>query len=99
VPIGLGVCYAWVRSAWPASTRRAGFAAAGAGALAGAWLGFSATPVPIALLTAVVGAIAGSNAALLLLDLRSGRSSGTPPATDGDVPARETSVPATIGIP
>jgi pimeloyl-ACP methyl ester carboxylesterase len=71
VPIGLGVYLAWVNrdSATPANT---GFAAAAAGALIGAWLGFNVTSAGFGFLApfvAIVGATAGANLALLLLDI------------------------------
>lgn len=99
VPIGLTIYLAWVHGGWPDTRRRAGGAATAAAALAGAWLGFSAAPGPLALLTAIAGAIAGGNIALLLFDMLTGRSSGAPPAAATDLPDREPSVPATIGMP
>jgi TAP-like protein len=71
VPIGLGVYLAWVNrhSATPTNT---GLAAAAGGALVGAWLGFNATDAGfgfIAPLVAIVGATAGANLALVLLDI------------------------------
>lgn len=59
VPIGLGAYWAWVHRDWPTSTRRAGRAAVAAGALLGAWFGFHAAAVPLALLTATAAAVAG----------------------------------------
>ena len=69
VPIGLGIYFAWVNRNWTAKTKAMGFAATLAGALVGAWLGFNATDVPLALLTAIVGAVAGGNLTLLVLDI------------------------------
>src|SRR5215208_2528317 len=69
VPIGLGIYWAWVHRAFSARSKRVGLAAAAAGALAGAWLGFQATDGLLALLTAIVGALAGANLALILLDM------------------------------
>jgi pimeloyl-ACP methyl ester carboxylesterase len=71
LPIGLGVYLAWVNreSAAPSNT---GFAAAGAGALIGAWLGFNVTDAGFGFLApfvAIVGATAGANLALLALDI------------------------------
>ncbi|MGH2589745.1 MAG: hypothetical protein ACRDGW_02980 [Actinomycetota bacterium] len=37
--------------------------------IVGAWLGFNATEVPIALLTAILGAAVGANVTLLALDI------------------------------
>jgi pimeloyl-ACP methyl ester carboxylesterase len=100
VPIGLGIYWAWVHREWPASTRRAGGAAVGVGALGGAWLGFQAAAVPLALLAAIAGAIAGANLALILLDLWRARSVDTPPAVPPvDVPVPEPAPPAPIGMP
>ncbi|MFH5823141.1 alpha/beta hydrolase [Georgenia sp. AZ-5] len=99
VPIGLAIYFAWVHRGWPASTRRAGGAAVGAAALAGAWLGFHAATVPLALMTAIAGAVAGGNLALLVFDMRAGRSASAPP-TDAtvDLPDPEPATP-TIGMP
>src|SRR6266508_6806262 len=55
MPIGLGVYFAWVNRDWSAKTETTGFAAAGAGALVGAWLGFNATEGFVALITTIVG--------------------------------------------
>jgi len=43
------------------------------GELAGAWLGFHAEAGLFALLTAIAGAVAAANLALLLLDISPGR--------------------------
>jgi len=69
--IGLGVYLAWVNrdSSTPNGT---GFAAAVAGALIGAWLGFDVTDAGfgfLAPLVAIVGATAGANLFLLALDI------------------------------
>jgi hypothetical protein len=69
VPIGLGIYWAWLPRGRSSGTNIAGFAAAAAGALAGAWLGFHATGDLVALLTAIVGATAGANLILLALDI------------------------------
>jgi len=68
-PIGLGVYFAWVRRAWSAGVKATGLAAAMSGALVGAWLGFDSTEGLAALLTAIVGAAAGANLVLLVLDI------------------------------
>jgi hypothetical protein len=68
-PIGLGIYFAWVKRDWSAATKTTGFAAAAAGALVGAWLGFNATEGLPALLTTIVGAAAGGNLTLLALDI------------------------------
>ena len=74
VPIGLGIHWASVRGDRPADTRFAGFVAAMAGALVGAWLGFNATADLKALLTTIVGATAGANLAVILIDIARDRS-------------------------
>lgn len=98
VPISLGTYQAWVHADWLPSTKRVGGAAALAGALAGAWLGFSASTVPLGVLTAIGGAVAGGNLALLLLDL-TGSPAGATPTAVVDLPDREPTTPTTIGIP
>jgi pimeloyl-ACP methyl ester carboxylesterase len=69
VPIGLWIYFAWVNRDWSARTKITGFAAAVAGALVGAWLGFNATEDLLALVTAIVGAAVGANVTLLALDI------------------------------
>jgi pimeloyl-ACP methyl ester carboxylesterase len=69
MPVGLCIYWAWVDRDWPVKTRMTGFALALAGALAGAWLGFHAAVDLLALVTAIVGASAGANLALILLDV------------------------------
>jgi hypothetical protein len=99
-PIGLGVYWAWVHRDWPASTKDMGRAAVAAGTLGGSWLGSQAAVFPLALLTAIAGAIAGANLALILLDLWRASSSDTPPVVPPvDVPAPEPAPPAPIGMP
>ena len=90
VPIGLGIYWAWVHRAFSARSKRVGLAAAAAGALAGAWLGFHATDGLLALLTAIVGALAGANLALFLLDMsraRSTRNQSAARTTTADAPS------------
>ena len=69
VPIGIGIYFAWVNRDWSATTKATGFAAAAGGALVGAWLGFNATEGLVALLTTILGAVAGANLLLLALDI------------------------------
>ena len=83
VPIGLGVYLAWVNRDRPAGTKATGFAAALAGALLGAWLGFHATTGLLALITAIVGATAGANLTLILLDMARAKATARP-ARGGD---------------
>jgi hypothetical protein len=68
-PIGLGLYFAWVNRDWSAKTKTTGFAAAAAGALVGAWLGFNATEGLLAVLTTIAGAVVGGNLVLLALDI------------------------------
>jgi hypothetical protein len=68
-PIGLGIYLAWVQRDRPARTKRSGFAAAMGGAFVGAFLGFIAATGLLALITAIVGAAAGSNLAVIVLDI------------------------------
>jgi pimeloyl-ACP methyl ester carboxylesterase len=68
-PIGLAIYFAWVNRDWSARTKITGFAAAIAGALVGARLGFNATEGLLAVVTTIVGAVAGGNLALLALDI------------------------------
>jgi pimeloyl-ACP methyl ester carboxylesterase len=69
VAIGLGVYFAWVHRDWSAQTRTMGLAAAAAGAIIAAWLGFHATEGLIAPLTAIVAATVGGNLTLVVLDI------------------------------
>ncbi len=69
VPIGLGVCLAWVNRDRQSSANTIGVAAAVGGGLAGAWLGFNATSGLLSLITAIVGATVGANLILLALDI------------------------------
>jgi pimeloyl-ACP methyl ester carboxylesterase len=90
LPIGLGIYYAWADRDRPARTRTAGFVAATAGALVGAWLGFNATTDLLALITSIVGAAAGANLILLAYDIareRSARELATPTPQGASVPA------------
>jgi pimeloyl-ACP methyl ester carboxylesterase len=68
-PIGLGVYFAWVNPDWSARTKVTGFAAAAAGALVGARLGFNATEGLFAVITTIVGAAVGANLTVLALDI------------------------------
>jgi pimeloyl-ACP methyl ester carboxylesterase len=69
LPVGLGIYLACVHRDWSAESKGVGLAAAAAGALAGAWLGFHATAGLMALVTAILGAVAGGNLVLILLDM------------------------------
>lgn len=76
IPVGMGVYLAWSNRAYSGGTRRAGSAAALAGGLLGAWLGFYAVEGMLALATSIVGAGVAANLALLVLDIV--RESSTP---------------------
>ena len=82
LPIGLGIYLAWVQRDWSGATKTAGFVAAVAGALAGAWLGFHATADLLALVTAIVGAAVGANLMLIVLDMTWERAIGSRFARD-----------------
>jgi pimeloyl-ACP methyl ester carboxylesterase len=69
LPVGLGIYWAWVNRESGARAKLVGFGLGVGGALAGAWLGFHAGTDLLALLTAILGAIAGANLALVALDI------------------------------
>jgi pimeloyl-ACP methyl ester carboxylesterase len=69
LPVGLGIYLAWVHRDWTAQSKGLGLAASVAGALVGGWLGFHATGGLMALMTAILGAVAGGNLVLILLDM------------------------------
>jgi pimeloyl-ACP methyl ester carboxylesterase len=69
LPIGVAIYFASVQREWSPQTRTVGFAAALGGALVGGWLGFNTTLVPVALGTAVVGAVTAANLLLILLEI------------------------------
>jgi pimeloyl-ACP methyl ester carboxylesterase len=69
LPVGLGIYWAWRNRRWTAATKLTGFVAGAGGALLGAWLGFHAGTDLLALVTAILGAIAGGNLTLVLLDV------------------------------
>ncbi|HXV58901.1 MAG TPA: alpha/beta hydrolase [Gaiellaceae bacterium] len=80
VPVALAVYWGSVDPARPG--KAALFAAAAAGALAGAALGLHATTGMVALLTAVVGAVAGANLAVIVLGTTRDRAARGPRVTD-----------------
>ncbi len=92
LPVGLGIYLAWVHRDWSTQSKGVGFAAAVAGALVGAWLGFHATAGFMALLTAILGAVAGGNLVLILLDMAQAGSAGDRVATDVVADTRSTDV-------
>jgi pimeloyl-ACP methyl ester carboxylesterase len=69
IPIGLGAYLAWTHRDWSRATRYQGLAAAIAGALTGAWLGFNTTEGLLAVVTTLVGAAVAANLALIVLDI------------------------------
>jgi pimeloyl-ACP methyl ester carboxylesterase len=77
LPVGLGIHLAWVRRDQTRKVRTIGLAAAVAGALVGAWLGFHATAGLFALVTTIAGATAGANLVLLGLDIAGDRITGS----------------------
>jgi pimeloyl-ACP methyl ester carboxylesterase len=74
LPVGFGVYYAWLNRAWSARIKAVGLASALVGGLVGAWLGFHAGTDLLALVTAIVGAAAGANLTLIILDMSRTRS-------------------------
>jgi pimeloyl-ACP methyl ester carboxylesterase len=74
LPVALGIYWAWFDRVRPGGIRIAGLALAVGGALAGAWLGFQAGADLLALITSIIGAIAGANLTLLTLDVLRART-------------------------
>ncbi len=73
IPIGSAVYLVWVQPTWSAPSSAQSFAVIGA-ALVGAGAGFTATGSPVAIATAVIGAVAAANLALIGLDIARARS-------------------------
>jgi pimeloyl-ACP methyl ester carboxylesterase len=69
LPVGLGIYFAWVNRDWAANTKAIGLAAAVGAAILGGWLGFQAAEGLFALVTTIVGAVAGANLILVALDI------------------------------
>ncbi len=91
LPVGLGVYLAWLDRDRPSAARATGFAAALAGALVGGWLGFNVAEGLVALPTTIIGAIAGANLILLVLDIawdRQAADRSTDRATETLEPSR-----------
>jgi pimeloyl-ACP methyl ester carboxylesterase len=101
MPVGLGLYWAWLRRDWRARTKATGLAAAIGGGIVGAWFGFGASEGLLAPLTAVVGAVAVANLALIVLDARRTRliraELATDPVVDVRKPAVIPAVPAGAG--
>jgi pimeloyl-ACP methyl ester carboxylesterase len=72
VPVAASVYVAWVHRAWPRSMRNAGLGTVVAGAVAGAWLGLHEVDGLFSVITAVLGAVLGSNLAVLVRDVLGG---------------------------
>jgi pimeloyl-ACP methyl ester carboxylesterase len=99
-PVGLVIWLAWVPSGRTHSATMKGFVGALSGALLGGWLGFHAGGGVTSVGTTIIGAIAGANLALILLDLWRARSVGAPPAVPlVDAPAPEPAPTTPIGTP
>jgi hypothetical protein len=97
VPVGLGVYLAWVDRHSSNQSKGVGFAAAVAGALVGAYLGFHATADLLALVTAIVGSAAGANLLLIVIDMIGSRSANAEAtsATRHGVADRRAAMPRT----
>jgi hypothetical protein len=68
----------------------------------GAWLGFHAADGPLAILTAIAGAIAGANLTLILLDMsraRSTRNQSAASTTTADAPSPDLEPVAEVRSP
>jgi hypothetical protein len=74
LPVGIGIYWAWVNRGQSSRTKTAGFVAALGGAVIGGWLGFHVTGGLLAVLTTTVGAAAGANLVLLVLDIARDRT-------------------------
>jgi hypothetical protein len=64
-PVALAVYVAWVHRTWSHAIRNAGLCATAGGAALGAWLGPHAVSGQLGVLSAVLGAVLGSNLAVL----------------------------------
>jgi pimeloyl-ACP methyl ester carboxylesterase len=69
LPVGLGSYLGWVKRGLTGAARRGGYWAALGAGLVGAWLGSGATGSLFAVLTAIIGAVAAANLALISLDV------------------------------
>jgi hypothetical protein len=67
-PVALASYWGW-RDPDRSAAGTAGFAAAVAGALIGAWVGFTCATAMLAIVTTLVGAVAGTNLALIARDI------------------------------
>ena len=88
IPIGLGIYWASARPTDPERIRIVRFVATVVGAVIGAWLGYHVSSGLFALVTAILGAVAGANLIVLGLDVWRDRAAREPAETVGDgVPA------------
>jgi pimeloyl-ACP methyl ester carboxylesterase len=69
LPVGLSIYLGWVTRGLAGAAKPVGFWAALGAALVGAWLGSNATESLFAVLTAIIGAVAAANLALISLDI------------------------------
>ena len=76
-PIALGIYLAWTHRDRDPATKILGLLAAQAGALLGAWFGFSATSGLPSLIATIIGAAAAGNLTLTALDIWHQRSAPT----------------------
>lgn len=83
--IGGGLYLAWVNRERSANARYWGLAAAVTGAVVGAWLGFSAVPGLLAIVTTIIGATITGNLALIVFDITTDRGALPPTETDIDL--------------
>lgn len=70
-PVALATYWAWVVRDHSARDKATGLVVVAVGAIVGAWLGYGAADSPLALITAVLGACAGANFALVGRDMAS----------------------------
>jgi pimeloyl-ACP methyl ester carboxylesterase len=87
LPVGLGIYLGWVQRGSSRQDKGIGLAAAVAGALVGAYLGFHATADLAALVTAILGATAVANLLLIALGIVSERAAGVSAAASDPAPA------------
>jgi pimeloyl-ACP methyl ester carboxylesterase len=90
IPVGLGIYWASARPADPERSRIARFVATAVGAIIGAWLGYNVSSGLFALVTAILGAVAGANLIVLGLDVWRDRAAREPAEAVADaMPALE----------
>ena len=90
IPVGLGIYWASARPTDPERSRIVRFVATSVGAVLGAWLGYQVSSGLFALVTAILGAVAGANLVVLGLDISRDRAARKRAEPVGDaVPALE----------